>query len=73
VAATGAVGSVTISADANVAVTGVEATGEISSVNVYNIIIPNQNPNYVGISPAQTPAYSNIAPNQNPNYTEIAA
>jgi hypothetical protein len=73
--ATGSVGIVTVVEGFGpiVAVTGLEATGEISSVNVYDLIIPNQNPNYVGISPAQTPAYSNIAPNQNPNYTEIAA
>jgi len=73
--ATGSVGIVTVVEGFGpiVAVTGLEATGEISSVNVYSLIIPNQNPNYVGISPSQTPAYSNIAPNQNPNYTEIAA
>lgn len=87
VAATGAVGSVTTTADANTSVTGVATTGAVGSVSVsvsgvgVTIVLSTDAIiAYLGavavralgdISPSQDPAYAEIAPEQTPVYSGV--
>lgn len=73
IAATSAVGSVTIDAKANVSVTGIAATSAVGSVVVWGPIIPNQTPSYSVITPSQSSTFSAITPSQTPSWGEIAA
>jgi len=86
VAATGAVGSVTTTADANTSVTGVATTGAVGtgsvgvSVSVTIVLSTDAIIAYLGavavralgdISPSQDPVYAEIAPEQTPVYSGV--
>ena len=72
VSATASVGTVTVTGTANISVTGVAATGAIGEARIpWNQVIPNQTPDYSGITASQSPSYSSIASTQNPSYTPI--
>jgi len=73
VSGTAAVGSVTVVATANVYPVGVSGTGEVGPVLVWGVIVPDQTPNYVNVTPSQSPGWSAITPSQTPNYEDIAA
>ena len=73
VSGTGAVGSVTTVAPANVYPIGISGTGEVGPVLVWGVIVPDQTPNYVNVTPSQSPGWSAITPSQTPNYEDIAA
>tara|TARA_R110001606_G_scaffold100736_2_gene221352 strand:- start:826 stop:1443 length:618 start_codon:yes stop_codon:yes gene_type:complete len=66
--ATASVNSATVdsSGEANIEVTGVFATGLVSSVTDFPIV-------WGQIIPSQTPNFSAISPSQNPSWTDIAA
>ena len=72
-AATASVGSVTVTVDAIIDVTGVSATGSVGQVLVYGRVVPDQNPTYTEITPSQSPTWLEEAPNQSANWTKIAA
>ena len=61
VAGTAAVGSLTTTAHANIYPTGVEGTGNITSVIVWGLIIPGQTANYSTISTGQTTDWEEVA------------
>ena len=65
---TASVNSATVdsSGEANIEVTGVFATGLVSSVTDFPIV-------WGQIIPSQTPNFSAISPSQNPSWTDIAA
>jgi hypothetical protein len=71
--ATGGVGAVTHTGDANVYAIGVSATGEISKVLVWGRIVPNQNPSYTPEEPIQSPGWNAETPSQSPGWTREAA
>jgi hypothetical protein len=54
-AATGAVGSLATTADANAYPTGVNATGAVGILVLWSDVIPGQTTTYSAISPSQTP------------------
>ncbi|MCG3771466.1 MAG: hypothetical protein JW384_02652 [Nitrosomonadaceae bacterium] len=61
VAGISSLGSVSISASANVYPSGIAATGYIGSPNVWSIIDTNQTPNWQTTSTSQTPNWLPIA------------
>ena len=61
VAATGAVGSTTVSIDIPVDVTGVSATGSAGSAFVWGNIVPGQSTDWTGVSPSQSTTWTEIA------------
>ena len=54
-------------------VTGVQATGQIGSVNTCLPIDDSQTPSWNAISDAQTPSWAQISTTQTPNWNDIAA
>ena len=54
-------------------VTGVQATGQIGSVNTWLPIDDSQTPSWNAISDAQTPSWAQISTTQTPNWNDIAA
>jgi hypothetical protein len=54
-------GSVTVTADANVYPAGISATGQVGRVLVWGTIVPDQTPNWSQVSPSQTPSWTEIA------------
>ena len=76
--ATTSVGSVSVTADANVSVTGVVGTTAIGRTTetilpTWGEIIPDQNASYSTVTPSQTPSYSTITPSQDPSWLDKAA
>jgi len=61
IAATGAVGTVTIDNQNIFSVTGVSATGAVGSVNVWDQITPSQSSGFSAITPSQSPSWEEIA------------
>ena len=61
-----------VSADANVPVTGVSATGAIGYFLVYGIINDGQDPNWGTITDSQTPSWTAVTDSQTPNWEEVA-
>ena len=60
-AATGAVGTLSLSASAGIDVTGINATGNLGAVLVWGELIPDQTPSYSTISPSQSPDWKDEA------------
>jgi hypothetical protein len=60
-------------ANADVLVTGVNATGAVGTVLVWGEVDDNQNPNWQNITSAQTPTWGNVSTGQTPNWQDIAA
>jgi hypothetical protein len=57
----------------SIQVTGVFATGEVGSVNIWLPIDDSQTPNWNAISDSQTPNWNAISDSQTPNWNDIAA
>ncbi len=72
-AATGNVGTVTITNKNNFSVTGVAATGLSGGVLVWSPIVPSQSSSFSQITPSQSSSFSEISPSQDPDWTNIAA
>ena len=60
-AASDAVGSVTVSISKTVEVTGVSATGGVGSALVWGLVIPGQSTSWTGVSPSQSTTWTEIA------------
>jgi len=44
-----------------VEVTGVSATGDVGSVNVWGLVVPGQSTDWTGVSPGQSANWTKIA------------
>ncbi|MGY8867473.1 MAG: hypothetical protein ACKVJK_17880, partial [Methylophagaceae bacterium] len=73
VVGTTALGTVTVSADANVNVTGVEGVGQTSRPLVWSDIVPGQNARWADIDDSQTDVWADINTTQDPEWEDIAA
>ena len=69
--ALGILGDVDITGVCNVFVSGVSATGEVSSVQVWSKIIPIPTPGYAPIVPSVVEDWSPIVTNQVSGYTPV--
>ena len=67
-----AVGGVTPKADADVYVVGQSVFVTQSGVQVWGIIVPDQNPEYTPETPVQSAGYAPITPSQSAGYTPVA-
>ena len=66
-------GTVTASANADISVTGLAATGIIGFANVWGEVDDDQTPNWTPIASAQTPEWGDVSETQTPNWQDIAA
>jgi len=57
----------------SVQVTGVQATGQIGSVNTWLPIDDSQTPSWDTVTDSQTPSWAQINTAQTPNWNDIAA
>ena len=71
VSATAQVGAVSVTADANVLVSGVSATGRVRPVLVWGKIVPDQNPEYTGVTPSQSPGWVEETASQTTTWQEV--
>jgi len=72
-ALTSGLGSLTVVGHSNVALTGVYGTGAITSVLVWGVIVPGQDPEWAVISDSQSPSWGDVDEAQDPEWTDIAA
>jgi hypothetical protein len=71
VSATALVGNVTVSIPVTVPVTGVYATTYLGIVNVWGIIIPIQNPNWVPVDDTQSGGWTPVSTLQTSNWVLV--
>ena len=71
-AATGAVGDVSAIITISISVTGVEATGAVSQLQVWGKIVPSQTPNYTEVTETQNPSWTEVTETQDPGWKEVA-
>ena len=64
--------AVVVKADADVDVTGLEASGQVNGVVVWITVVPNQTPSYNEVVPSQSPTWTEVEPEQTPNWRRAA-
>jgi len=60
-AMTSALGSITAVGHANIALTGLYGTGEITNLLIWGLVDDSQTPNYSEVSSTQTPGWEDVA------------
>ena len=60
-AATGAVGTLSATSDANAYPTGISATGAVSNLLIWGEIDVSQDPDWTGITDSQSPGWTDVA------------
>jgi len=66
-------GTVVASANADISVVGLAATGIIGFANVWGEINDDQTPNWTPIASTQNPEWGTVSETQTPNWQDIAA
>ena len=66
-------GIITTSANADILVVGLAATGIIGFVNVWGEINDDQTPNWTPIANTQNPEWGTVSETQTPDWQDIAA
>ena len=70
-AATVSVGVLSFTLSSTVFLEGLAITTGTSSVRIWGLILPGQDPSYTEVLPSNTPSYSVITPTQAPTYEII--
>ena len=73
VAATGAVGSLTVNAKANIVPELSAMTGLVGGVLVWGLVDEDQTPSYSPVDESQSPSYTTVSDTQSPDWDEVAA